>query len=158
MAPQDIYLFNTTLRDNVLLASPEASDVELDAACGAAQIRELIALLPEGYDTLTGENGVRLSGGERQRLALARALLKDAPILILDEPTANLDVETEHRLLASLQPLLSGKTVLLISHRPAVWAYADRVIELRHGRATRVFSGAEDLHWRGYASAATPPP
>jgi ATP-binding cassette subfamily C protein CydC len=132
--PQDVYLFNTTLRDNVALSRPDASDAEIEAACEAAQLHDMIAALPEGYDTVVGENGVRLSGGERQRLALARVILKHAPILILDEPTANLDAETEQCVLESLDAFAAGRTVLMISHRPAVWAHADRVITMQDGK------------------------
>jgi thiol reductant ABC exporter CydC subunit len=138
VAPQDVHLFNTTLRDNLLLADPDATDLQVDAACRVAQLGDLIASLPMGLDTPTGENGLQLSGGERQRLALARALLKDAPILILDEPTANLDADTEARLMAALAPSLVCRTALLISHRPAVWACADRVIFLEQGRTLDV--------------------
>ena len=136
--PQDVHLFNTTLRDNLLVANAEATYAQIEAACRMTQLDHFIEMLPQGYETPVGENGLQLSGGERQRLALARAVLKDAPIVILDEPTANLDVDTERRLLASLESYLAGRTVLLISHRPAVWSCADRVIELENGRAVEV--------------------
>jgi ABC-type multidrug transport system fused ATPase/permease subunit len=136
--PQDVYLFNTTLRDNLLLADADRTDEELLGACRTAQLGDFVDSLPEGLDTRIGEDGVRLSGGERQRLALARALIKRAPIVILDEPTANLDAETERRLVASLRGALAGSTVILISHRPAVWAIAGRVIAIESGRAVAV--------------------
>lgn len=117
VAPQHTHLFNTTIRDNLRLANPDASDDDLIAACQAAQLHDFIASLPQGYDTLVGENGLRLSGGERQRLAIARALLKDAPILILDEATSHLDAVTEQRLWQSLAGFMVGRTVLIISHR-----------------------------------------
>ena len=94
--------------------------------------------LPAGYDTRIGENGIALSGGERRRLAIARAIIKDAPILVLDEATADLDVDTETRLLASLRPFIAGRTTLVITHRPAPVQLADAVVELRRGRATPV--------------------
>ena len=99
---QRVHLFNASVRDNLAVADPDATDAEMEAACRMAQVHETIVALPEGYETQIGEDGVRLSGGERQRLAIARAILKDAPILVLDEATANLDVLTEQRLLGSL--------------------------------------------------------
>ena len=103
VVPQRVYLFNSTVRDNLLLANPDANDEQIAAACQLAELDAFIRTLPQGYDTLIGENGLLLSGGERQRLAIARAILKDAPILILDEATANLDVETERKILQSLR-------------------------------------------------------
>jgi len=138
VAPQDIHLFNTTIRDNLLLANPTATDMEILAACRTTLLDEFIATLPEGLDTPVGENGLSLSGGERQRLAIARVVLKDAPIVVLDEPTANLDPATESCLLDSLEPFLAGRTVLLISHRRAVLERASRVVELRNGRAVEI--------------------
>jgi ATP-binding cassette subfamily C protein CydC len=133
VVPQHPYLFSGTLRDNLLLARGDASDHELAAACRTAQLEQFIASLPAGFDTPVGENGVTLSGGERQRLAIARVLLKNAPILILDEATANLDAVTAQQLLAALEEFRRGRTTLLISHRrPEL--YADRVIRLDGGR------------------------
>jgi ATP-binding cassette subfamily C protein CydC len=117
VAPQHTHLFNATVRDNLHLANPDASDAELIAACQQAQLHDFIQSLPQGYDTLVGENGLLLSGGERQRLAIARAILKDAPILLLDEATSHLDAVTEQRLMQSLAPFLAGRTTLIISHR-----------------------------------------
>ena len=132
---QQVHLFNVSVRDNLAVANPDATDAEIEAACRMAQVHEAIVALPEGYETLVGEDGVRLSGGERQRLAVARAILKGAPILVLDEATANLDVLTERRLLDSLAPFLAGRTTLVISHRPSVAEHVDRVILLENGRA-----------------------
>ncbi len=132
---QQVHLFNVSVRDNLAVANPDATDAEIEAACRMAQVHEAIVGLPEGYETLVGEDGVRLSGGERQRLAVARAILKGAPILVLDEATANLDVLTERRLLDSLAPFLAGRTTLVISHRPSVAEHVDRVILLENGRA-----------------------
>lgn len=114
---QNTYLFNSTLRDNLLLAKAEATDEELLAACDSAQLGEFVRQLPDGLDTMVGENGLRLSGGERQRLAIARVLLKDAPFVILDEATAHLDPQTEDMVLQAIEQLLIGRTVLMIAHR-----------------------------------------
>lgn len=134
VVPQQVHLFNATLRDNLILANPDASDEQVVAACTMAQIHDFVQSLPQGYDTLIGENGLLLSGGERQRLAVARAILKNAPILILDEATANLDTLTEQRLMDALEPFMRGRTVLIVSHRRMVWAHVDQVITLEKGR------------------------
>jgi ATP-binding cassette subfamily C protein CydC len=133
VVPQDVHLFNASIRDNLLLANPDATDSEIVAACRMAQLHDVIKRLAEGYDTLIGENGLLLSGGERQRLAIARAVLKNAPIVILDEPTANLDPETERNLMQSLEPFLATRTALIISHRPVANERADRIIQLEGG-------------------------
>lgn len=130
LVAQDPHLFNTSLRDNLLLANPQASDEQLLAACRIARLDEFIDSLPQGLDTLVGENGLRLSGGERQRLAIARAVLKDAPVLILDEATAHLDAETEQRVWQGLAEFMRGKTVLIIAHQGTWDGLVDRVIEL----------------------------
>ncbi len=130
VAPQHTHLFHATIRDNLHLANPDASDEQLVAACRMAQLHDFIAGLPQGYDTVIGENGLRLSGGERQRLAVARAVLKGAPILILDEATSQLDSPTEGALLESLRPFLEGRTAILISHRQAALAWAEEVVAL----------------------------
>jgi ATP-binding cassette subfamily C protein CydC len=140
VVPQHVHLFNGTIRDNLQVANPEATEAQMEAACEAALLGDFIANLPLGYATLVGEQGLLVSGGERQRLAVARMLLKDTPFVILDEPTANLDSETEAALVISLQPLLAGKTALIISHRPAVLRLADEVAEIAHGRLTRRYT------------------
>ena len=127
---QDVHLFDATIRDNLAVADADATDEAIEAACRLALIHDVITALPAGYETRIGENGALLSGGERQRLAIARAILKDAPILILDEATANLDVATERDLMASLEPFIAGRTAIVISHRSTVAAGMDRVLEL----------------------------
>lgn len=131
---QHTHLFDTTIRENLLIANPEASQGALEAACRVAQIHDFISELPDGYDTWVGETGVRLSGGQGRRIAVARALLKDAPILLLDEPTEGLDAATERDLMQALGKLMAGRTVLLITHRPAGLDWVDQVLVLDQGR------------------------
>jgi ATP-binding cassette subfamily C protein CydC len=132
---QDVHLFDATIRDNLAVADADVTDERIEAACRLAGIHDAIATMPAGYETWIGEGGLLLSAGERQRLAIARALIKDAPIVVLDEATANLDVATERALLASLRTHLAGKTVLAITHREAVAAAMDRTVRLDAGRA-----------------------
>ena len=131
---QSTYLFNDTLRANLCIAKADASEDDLIRAAQAAQLHAFIASLPHGYDTWIGEQGLRLSGGERQRLALARAILKDAPILILDEATANLDTLTERAILQTIHTTLAGRTTLMITHRLIGLEAADEILVLRAGR------------------------
>ena len=131
---QNSYFFNTSIRENLRIARPSASQEEMESVAKSAQIHELIAGFPKGYDTYIGEHGLRLSGGERQRLAIARALLKDAPILILDEPTANLDPITEKQVLDTLFGIMHGKTSLLMTHRLVGLENMDEIIVMEHGR------------------------
>jgi len=130
---QHTHLFNATVRENLRLAQPEASDEELERAARQAQIHDFVQSLPQGYDTWIGEQGLRLSGGQRQRLAIARAILKDAPILILDEPTANLDALTERQILQALRSLSSQRTLLIVTHRLVELETADEILVLRNG-------------------------
>lgn len=130
---QETYLFNTTLRDNLLLARSGTSDEELLHVLELVQLGEFVRQLPAGLDTWLGEQGLRLSGGERQRLALARVLLKDAPILLLDEVTANLDPQTEQEVLATLYELTRGRTTLLVTHRLLAMEQMDEIIVLEEG-------------------------
>ena len=134
LVSQNSYFFNTSIRENLRLARPKVTQEEMESAAKSAQIHEFIAGLPKGYDTFIGEQGLRLSGGERQRLAIARALLKEAPILILDEPTANLDPITEKQVLDTLFGVMRGKTSLLITHRLVGLENMDEIIVMDHGR------------------------
>jgi thiol reductant ABC exporter CydC subunit len=127
---QDVHLFNATIRDNLAVADADVTDERIEAACRMARIHDAITALPAGYETRVGEDGVLLSGGERQRLAIARAIIKDAPILILDEATANLDARTEAELMESLAPFMAQRTTIVISHRANVAARTDRVVVL----------------------------
>ena len=131
---QDTHLFRDSIRSNLLLAKLDATDAELEAACRKASIHAFIQSLPQGYDTPVGELGDTLSGGERQRLGLARAFLHDAPFLLLDEPTSNLDSLNEAVILRSLHEERAGRTVVLVSHRQSTMGIADRVYSVEHGR------------------------
>ncbi len=135
---QQVHLFNTSIAANLRLAKPDASDDELAKACSGAALLDDILALPQGFETLVGEAGAQLSGGQIRRLGIARALLKNAPIVILDEPTEGLDAATEARVTEALSTLLHGRSALIISHRPAVLALADAVISLHNGRLTTV--------------------
>jgi ATP-binding cassette subfamily C protein CydC len=134
MVAQDTYIFNDTLRNNLLLARPDADAAALEQAWRGAQLDDLIDRLPDGLDTWVGEQGQRLSGGERQRLAIARALLQDAPVIVLDEATANLDPATEAGVLDALHVLMRGRTVLMITHRLVALDRMDEIIVLDRGR------------------------
>ncbi len=128
------YLFNQSIMENLRLGKPEATLDEMERAVQLAQAEEFIAQLPEGYETLLGDRGARLSGGQAQRLAIARALLKDAPIVVMDEPAANLDPMNEGKLLEAMAHLLRGRTVLMIAHRLSSVRGADRILVLEQGR------------------------
>lgn len=134
MVFQDVFLFHGTVRDNLRLGRPDASDAELDAACRAARAYDFIQALPNKYDTLLGERGARLSGGEKQRLSIARALLKNAPVLLLDEATAFADPENEARIQEALSALCVGRTVVVVAHRLSTIASADHIVVLDGGR------------------------
>ena len=130
---QDVFLFSDTIKENIKLGKRDAKEDEIINAAKLACAHEFISKLPNGYDTEVGERGIKLSGGERQRIALARAILKNAPILILDEATSNLDRKTEEKLLKSIEEITKNKTVLIIAHRLWVAQNADMIIVLRSG-------------------------
>ena len=133
MVFQDVVLFDDTVMENIRLGRRGASDAQVMAAAKAANCEEFVSKLPQGYQTPIGENGAKLSGGERQRISIARALLKDAPIVLLDEATASLDVENETKVQGALSRLLTGKTVLVIAHRMRTVAGADHIVVLKDG-------------------------
>jgi len=134
MVFQDTFLFHASIRDNLLYARPEATQAEIEAAARAAHIHDFILTLPEGYDTLVGERGHRLSGGEKQRVAIARVILKNPRVLILDEATSNLDSESEQLIQAALKPLFAGRTSIVIAHRLSTILAADQILVLAEGR------------------------
>jgi ATP-binding cassette subfamily B protein/subfamily B ATP-binding cassette protein MsbA len=139
---QEPFLFPISVADNIAYGRPGASLGDVEAAARAANAHDFVSRLPEGYDTVVGERGATLSGGERQRLSIARALLKDAPVLILDEPTSALDAETEHLILEALERLMAGRTTLLIAHRLSTIRDADHIVVLSEG--TVVDTGTHD--------------
>jgi ATP-binding cassette subfamily C protein CydCD len=134
LVAQDTYLFNDTLRANILIARPEASDAEVDEAVELAALAEFAAALPDGLDTRVGERGMRLSGGQRQRVAIARAFLKDAPVLILDEATSHLDAVNERAVRRALEDLMHDRTTVVIAHRLSTVRSADAIVVLDQGR------------------------
>ena len=154
---QRVDLFDATIRDNLALADPDVTDEQIEAACRVAQLHEFVMTLPRGYSTRIGEDGIRLSGGERRRLAIARAVIRDAPILILDEATADLDAVTERRLMTALGPFLAGRTTIVISHRPAVAREADRTVVLNRGLLSRMPADAAPERIDGTGEVATVP-
>ncbi len=134
LVSQETYLFHASIRENLRFACPEATDEEIEEAARAAQIHELIASLPEGYDTPVGERGYRFSGGEKQRMAIARTVLRNPPVLILDEATSALDNETERAVQQALDELSRGRTTIAIAHRLSTIRDADQILVLDAGR------------------------
>ena len=135
---QDPHLFHESIGDNLRYAKPDATDDELEAACRAARIHDTIAALPDGYDTVVGERGYRLSGGEKQRVAIARLLLKDPAVMILDEATSHLDNDNEAHVQAALEAALHGRTAIVIAHRLSTVRSADRIAVLDGGRIVEI--------------------
>jgi len=133
LVPQEPVLFSTTIEENIAYARPGAAKADIVAAARAANAHAFIEALPDGYASRVGERGMRLSGGERQRITLARAFLKNAPILVLDEPTSSLDPGTESGVLEALERLMRGRTTLVIAHRPSTLEACDQVLTLRDG-------------------------
>ena len=154
--PQEVSLFHRSLRENIRFARPEASDAEVEAAARAAFCAEFIAALPEGYDTLVGERGAKLSGGQRQRIGVARAFLKNAPVVLLDEATSALDTRSEMEVQAALDRLMRGRTVLSVAHRLSTLVDFDRILVMQNGRIVedgaplelRRRGGVFDRMWR----------
>lgn len=137
MVFQNVYLFHDTIRNNIRFGKPDASDEEVYAAAKAARCHEFIEALPEGYDTVIGEGGGTLSGGEKQRISIARAMLKNAPIIILDEATASVDPENEHLIQEAISKLTAGKTVITIAHRLATIEHADQILVIDGGKVVQ---------------------
>ncbi len=135
LVSQDTYLFNASIRDNLRLGKIEASDSEIEAAAQQANAHEFITAFPDGYDTLVGERGMQLSGGQRQRISIARAILKNAPVLILDEATSHLDAVNERQVRQALETLMAGRTTVVIAHRLSTIRDADRIVVLDNGHA-----------------------
>jgi subfamily B ATP-binding cassette protein MsbA len=132
---QEIMLFNDTIRNNIAYGSlSDASDSAIESAAHAARVTEFLSLLPQGMETMVGEDGLRLSGGQRQRIAIARALLKSAPLLILDEATSSLDTASEKHIQSALEVLRRGRTCIIIAHRLSTVENADRIVVMDHGR------------------------
>ena len=153
MVTQDVILFNDTIRTNIAYGNPQASGEDLRSAARAALVDDFVSALPEGYETVIGERGLRLSGGERQRISIARALLKDAPILILDEATSSLDTESEALVQRALGNLMEGRTTIVIAHQLSTVRRADRILALSDGRVAE--AGTHDdlilrrgLYWK----------
>jgi ATP-binding cassette subfamily B protein len=130
---QETYLFHASVRENLRFAKPEATDEEVEAAARAARIHDVVASLPEGYDTVVGERGFRFSGGEKQRIAIARTILRNPPVLVLDEATSALDVQTERAVEEALEGLAEGRTVIVIAHRLSTVRDADQIVVLADG-------------------------
>jgi ATP-binding cassette subfamily B protein len=135
---QETYLFHATVRENLRFAKPDATDEEVEEAARAAQIHELVATLPEGYDTVVGERGYRFSGGEKQRIAIARTILRNPPVLVLDEATSSLDTQTERLVQEALERLSQGRTTIAIAHRLSTVRDADQIVVLDRGRIVEV--------------------
>jgi ABC-type multidrug transport system fused ATPase/permease subunit len=140
---QDVFLFHGTARENVLFGRPDATDEQVVEAARIANAHEFIVRLPDGYETIIGERGVKLSGGQKQRLAIARAVLKDAPILILDEATSSVDTETELLIQQALERLISGRTTIIIAHRLSTVRDADVIVVLEGSRIAEMGTHGE---------------
>jgi ATP-binding cassette subfamily B protein len=145
---QETYLFHATVRENLRFAKPDASDEEIEDAARAAQIHDLVASLPDGYDTVVGERGYRFSGGEKQRIAIARTVLRNPPVLVLDEATSSLDTQTERLVQEALERLSEGRTTIAIAHRLSTVEDADQIVVLDRGRVVEVGT-YDDLVARG---------
>ena len=143
MVSQDVILFDDTVKNNIAYAKTEATDEEIVKACKFAAADEFIEKLPKGYNTMIGENGLRLSGGQKQRISIARAVLKEAPIILLDEATSSLDAESEQIVQNAINNLTKNKTTLVIAHRLSTIHNADKIIVMKNGQT--VNSGNHDF-------------
>ena len=141
---QEPVLFSTSIGENIAYGRPDATPEQIEAAAQAADAHEFIAAMPEGYATPVGERGMMLSGGQRQRIALARAFLKDAPILIMDEPTSSVDLKTEASIIQAMERLMAGRTTFIVAHRLATLAHCDVVYAVENGRLTRASVDASE--------------
>ncbi len=133
LVSQNVFLFPTTVEENILYGNPKATHEEIIEACKKAEIHAFIMTLPQGYQTIVGERGAILSGGQKQRISIARAILKDAPILLLDEPTSALDVETESSIQDAIGAVMAGRTCITIAHRLSTIVHADKILVLKQG-------------------------
>jgi ATP-binding cassette subfamily B protein len=147
---QETYLFHASVRENLRFAAPDASDAEIEAAARTARIHDLVASLPAGYDTVVGERGYRFSGGEKQRIAIARTILRNPPVLVLDEATSSLDTQTEHAVQEALDKLAEGRTTITIAHRLSTVRDADQIVVLDHGLIVERGTHEELLEHGGY--------
>ena len=163
---QETVLFRGTIRENIAYGRPGATDEEVLAAAKVANADEFIGRMPHGYDTVVGERGDTLSGGQRQRIGIARAVIRNSPIMILDEPTAALDTESEHLVIDALRELMKGRTVIMIAHRLSTISHADKIVVLKEGVVAEEGSHSEllarngvyaELHRIQYEAAATAP-
>ena len=149
---QDVTLFDNSIMENIRLGKAGATDEEVMAAAKAARCEEFVSRLPDGYHSNIGENGCTLSGGERQRISIARAILKDAPVIVLDEATASMDAENETLVQQALSELLRGKTVLVIAHRMRTIANVDKIVVLDQGHVAEMGTPEELLEKNGLFS------
>ena len=154
---QETYLFHASIRENLRFAKPDATDEEIEAAAEAARIHHVIAGLPEGYDTVVGERGYRFSGGEKQRMAIARTILRNPPILVLDEATSSLDTETERLVQEALDRLSEGRTTIAIAHRLSTVRDADQIVVLDRGRVVETGPPRGAARQAAAATPSSPP-
>ncbi len=151
---QESFLFSSTVAENIAFGHPGASREVIEKAARIAAAHDFISELPKGYDTVLGEAGIGLSGGQKQRLAIARAVLLDPPILVLDDPTAAVDPGTEHEIAAAIETAMAGRTTFIVAHRPAMLRRADLVVVLDHGRVTQIGTHADLMAREGYYLSA----